>query len=472
MLFNSWQFLLLFLPSTLILFYLPVLRNYQWLVLILAGFIFYAMNHIEFLCLLIVSVILNAVCSFMIGRVDRHLNKVIVAGSGVLANLSLLCFFKYGGLIYKTFFSWDLSGEWILTIPLPIGISFYTFQGISLLFDTLQNNKLKECLEHLSFREHFVKTVFFLSFFPHSLAGPIVKSHYFFPQIGLKKFEDIKIVYALKLLILGYFFKIVIADNIQNYTSYIQYPVFIEMGSIQLFTMMIGYSIQIFADFAGYSLIAIGVAALFGYSLPSNFNFPYISQSFREFWQRWHMSLSMWLREYLYFPLGGSRRGKFRTYFNLFIVMLLGGLWHGAAWNYLIWGGVHGCLLALERGLFNPREWDNDQRILLRIVRTVIVFLIVSWAWLFFKLSNMNDAFLYSYLIVHQAINGNVGGHTLPILYILIYGMPVALYHIGYKLNVTGFESWKKVEPMVYALMLLLIFINGGTSNAFVYFQF
>lgn len=340
MLFNSQEFILLFLPLTLLIYYLPVFRKVQVYILILSGFIFYGYNHLEFLGLLILSGVFNAITSYFTQQAENIGTRKCIAFSGVVFNLTLLAAFKYGKLLYTTFGGTD-GMEWILLLPLPIGISFYTFQGISLLVDVMKNDHNYFAERRLDFKTHFIHTVFFISFFPHSVAGPIVKSYYFLPQIKEKHLGDINFTKIFKILILGFFLKTVIADNIQNYTFWMAYPYFTYLSTAELFIMMIGFSIQIFADFAGYSLIAIGIAALYGYHLPDNFNFPYVSQTFKEFWKRWHMSLSAWLQEYLYFPLGGNRKGKVRTYINLMLVMLLGGLWHGAAWNYLAWGGVH-----------------------------------------------------------------------------------------------------------------------------------
>lgn len=182
-----------------------------------------------------------------------------------------------------------------------------------------------------SLREHAGRTILFISFFPHLIAGPILKANDFYPQISHKKFNQINWERSFKTLVLGYFFKMVVADNLMDFTSSIIYPEY--QSSLTLLAMLFGYSFQIFADFAGYSLIAIGLAKLFGYNLMENFNFPYISSSFKEFWKRWHISLSTFLMEYLYFPLGGNRKGKVRTYINIMTTMILGGLWHGAAWS-------------------------------------------------------------------------------------------------------------------------------------------
>lgn len=480
MLFNSFNFLCIFLPITLLLYYgLPSVcaGGGQLSVLMLAGFVFYACNHLEFLVLLIASGLINGCFSYWAQSSAYITQRRFFALAGVVLNLCLLGFFKYGKLIYGTFFTIGNSGDWILALPLPIGISFYTFQGISLLIDVMRNDHNYFAERRMDFRRHLTQTVFFLSFFPHSVAGPIVKSYYFLPQIERKYFRDIAYERVFKILILGFFLKVVVADNIQNYTFWIAYPYFLSAGSVQLLVMMIGYSVQIFADFAGYSLIAIGIAALFGYHLPDNFNFPYVSASFREFWRRWHMSLSAWLREYLYFSLGGNRKGKVRTYVNLMLVMVLGGFWHGAAWNYLAWGGVHGALLAVERFFMNTQagscfmSWESRNKII-KFSHWAIVFLLVSWAWLFFKLPEFSQALAYTKAMFTVWTTGNLGINEVT-FFCLIYSLPVLAYHLIYYYELPQrIKFWKKCEPVMYALLLLLIFGNGGTSNAFIYFQF
>lgn len=475
MLFNSFEFLVVFLPITLCIYYLPCLRKYQLCTLIISGFVFYAFNHLEFLCLLIISAILNAFVSFFVIHQNDHTKRKILALSGVLVNLSLLGVFKYGSLIYQSFFEVNPLGEWLVALPLPIGISFYTFQGISLLIDVFKKDReLLANSNRQNLWKHVLHTTFFISFFPHSIAGPIVKAYTFLPQIEMKFFSDIPMTKAFCILMQGYFLKTVIADNIQDYTFWMIYPYFLEQSSITLLIMMFAFSVQIFSDFAGYSLIAIGIAILFGYRLPENFNFPYISESFSEFWRRWHMSLSAWLKEYLYIPLGGNRKGEVRTYINLMIVMLLGGMWHGAAWNYLFWGGVHGIALAIERLYFHSRfssliEKNINQRFL-SIIRILFVFTIVSWAWLFFKLPNFEHAILYTKAIF---MNVNKPSSFGVIIYSIIYSVPVLAYHIWYLWRSTPIvQKIRKYRVAIYAIMMFLIICNGGNSDAFIYFQF
>lgn len=463
MLFNSYPFVG-FLLVTLFVYYLPFARRFQLLSLILASFYFYAFLKPILLVLLLASILFNTSVSWVL---ERNSPKRWVT-LGVIFNLLLLCFFKYASLIAKTFIDESSSNDlssFILSIPLPIGISFYTFEGISLLVDSYRGKTSSTKVTGKTFIEHLIETTHFVSFFPHLIAGPILKAHDFYPQIKTKYLKDIDWNSAFKNVVIGFFLKMVVADNLKEYTGYMSYPYFENLSSPTLIILMLGYSCQIFADFAGYSLIAIGIAKLFGYDLPTNFNYPYISQSFSEFWQRWHISLSTWLKEYLYIPLGGNRNGNNRTYLNLFLVMLLGGLWHGAGWNYAVWGMIHGVALGLERLLITSKEGSTTW---LKCLRVGMVFLIVTIAWLFFKLPNFTQALLYI-----QKMGTNWHLPFIPGIrevYVLIFCMAVALYHLYYLWK--GERQFPKLEMILLAIMLFFIMTNSGFQGDFIYFQF
>jgi alginate O-acetyltransferase complex protein AlgI len=457
MLFNSYPFLLL-VVITFLLYYLPPLKKYQVYVLILSSFTFYAYHKPILLLLLIVSAGINSLTSYWV-LYNPFLNRKSIASIGVVSNLFILAFFKYSPLFSTTFFAKNQDiEEFLLSIPLPIGISFYTFQGIS--FE-------KKHYIPKSFRQHLKNTFLFISFFPQLIAGPIVKARDFLPQIVPKYLKEINREKVFKDLVLGYFLKMVVADNLKDFTFWIEYPYFQEYKTIDLIMMLFGYSSQIFADFAGYSLIAIGLAGLFGYQLRDNFNFPYIASSFKDFWKRWHISLSSFLMEYLYFPLGGSKKGKARTYINLFIVMALGGLWHGAAWSYMIWGFTHGLFLAMERFIFdkfkiNPSRFNN-------IFYSFFVFTVVTFAWLLFKLPDFSHVLLYIKTIF---TNASFSFSKTLFLNIFIFSLPVYIYH--FRKIFTSISKQKTVDYryVAYAIMIFLIISNSGTSGAFIYFQF
>lgn len=473
MLFNSWMFVGLVIV-TLVVYYLPFLRRWQLYVLLISSFLFYAYDNLWLLLLLIASALINAVSSYgaMYSKKSR-----IYATVGVVVNLCLLAMFKYGGLISTSFFDKEAGiGHFLCTLPLPLGISFYTFSGISLVVDAYRGRyDVAESGERPPFIGHCKKTLLYICFFPKLLAGPIAKSKEFFSEIAPKTFNQIDWQFVFKSLVVGYFLKMVIADNLKDFTFWMAYPYFEYRGTGSLLLMVFGYSIQIFADFAGYSLIAIGIAALLGYRLPTNFHFPYISSSFREFWKRWHITLSQFLMSYLYISLGGNRKGKARTYLNLLFTMMLGGLWHGAAWSYLVWGTYHGLCLVVERMVCGRREnciqIGHLQR-LSHYLSIALVFTLVSIGWLLFMLPNFNEAVLYVKCVFSNF--GSVIFIDPKLLPIGIYAIPVILYHFIYCYHD---KRWMqryvlRFDYVFYGIMLFLILTNSGSANSFVYFQF
>ncbi len=470
MLFTSFPFLVLVL-ITVLLYYLPPFRRWQPLLIILASFVFYSWESPYLLTLLVVSIVINVVTSYLIARGDPARQK-FWAVMGVVLNLGVLLFFKYSPMFAKTFFGGDHGtiGHFLMTIPLPIGISFFTFQGISLVVEVYRSKQPNDPFGYpemvpASFREHLKNTMLFKTFFPNLVAGPIIKAHEFYPQIHAKLWRDLPWETAFRALVTGYFLKMVIADNLKDSTFWIAYPYFLNESSVTLATLLFGYSMQIFADFAGYSLIAIGLAALFGYTLPQNFNYPYISRSFAEFWRRWHISLSTWLREYLYLPLGGNRKGSVRTYFNLFIVMFLGGLWHGAGWSYAVWGTFHGLALAVER-LVSKRVKLPDHPVV-AVLQAVSVFSFVTLAWLLFKLPDFAHVIAYLGAMVENRAVTNLSH----VSHVLFYSAPVVAYY-GWHLLKRRFASAARAEYLLLGVMLAAILLDSGTAGAFIYFQF
>ena len=475
MLFTNPEFVGLVLITAL-LYYSPLCRRWQVPVLIGASLSFYAYGQANLLWLLLLSVSINIVSSYLVvyGRLGL---RRFHATWGVVANLSILLFFKYGPLLGHTFLPpASAAGAWLVSLPLPIGISFFTFQGISLVVDTYSNRDLPayRSLIARNILKHAQTVLFFKAFFPQLVSGPIVKAHFFLPQISTKRLSDVRWEYCFRTLVLGYFLKMVVADNLKDHTILMTYPYFEGLSSFTLIMLLLGYSMQIFADFAGYSLIALGLAALFGYQFPINFNFPYISASFAEFWRRWHISLSSFLREYLYIPLGGNRHGQVRTYLNLLATMVLGGLWHGAAWSYAVWGLAHGLALAVER--FVGDRIDRRRVAGWRVVRGLVVFGYVTLAWLLFRLPDFSHVLAYLRALV---VNLHKPHDTLTIWFIGCYTIPVLLYHLHYLLRertlraANGLYSrFQTGEMVTFGLLLFLIITNKGSSGTFIYFQF
>ena len=479
MYFTSFEFGAFFL-ATFILYYLPITRRCQVELLIAASLVIYWLEAGNFLILLVLSSATTALLSY---RLTGARGRYWTAFLGVAGNLLVLGFFKYKSLFLPGAPAADSAGDiWTLLLQagLPVGISFYTFHGISLIVDTYRDpTPLLGATGRLRWR-HLVKTLFYMSFFPQLVAGPIAKGKFLFPQIGPKRFADIAWQPALDCVIRGYFLKSVLADNLQQFTAPMGVPAaWSGETSVHLFAMMLAYSAQIYADFAGYSLIAIGLGKLLGYELPQNFNNPYLSASFAEFWRRWHMSLSSWLRDYLYIPLGGNRRGALRTYANLFIVMALGGLWHGAAWKFAVWGIWHGTALMVERALqqFLPVPSDGRLgRILappLYLVRMLAVFSYVTFGWLLFKLDSFTDVLHYLSRMFEFSLSGSYNGIVDSKVMLELTAVTL-LYQIGTELSArTAFSAvLRPTKTVILAAMTVFILFGGGDRNAFIYFQF
>ncbi|HEU0162954.1 MAG TPA: MBOAT family O-acyltransferase [Rhizomicrobium sp.] len=470
MLFTDAGFFL-FLAVVFAGYYLPR-TNGAWQIgwLLAASLFFYAYNEPWLLSLLLISAAITIFTSQQVMSAKSLAAKRGWAGLGVAANMSLLAFFKYAGFLYLAAFRReDGIGHFLLAIPLPIGISFYTFHGVSLLIDLLRMGPgIVRPQQDGNNAIYGVRSLLYLTFFPQLIAGPIVKAREFFPQIHRHDFRDINWPAACQALLIGYFLKSVIADNLQEQTFWLEYPYFTGLSALNLLVLLFGYSIQIFADFAGYSLIAIGLARLFGYELPENFRFPYIAETFSEFWTRWHISLSTWLREYLYIPLGGNRKGRGRTYLNLMTVMLLGGLWHGAAWSYAAWGTWHGMALMLER-LASGAAFYQSGAAIVRAIRMALVFSVVTAGWLLFKLPDFSQVLQFvATLKTNLHIRPTLGGPMM----ILLYCSPVVAYHIHYLRQRACPVSLHGLRPAVFGLMLVMIALNSGPGAAFIYFQF
>ncbi|OCK58330.1 MBOAT family O-acyltransferase [Bradyrhizobium sp. LMTR 3] len=455
MTFTSWQFGI-FVTVVFGLYYLPVLRTFQVHLLVLASLFFYGYGQLELLPMLAIAVLGTHL--FLTLALRR---RTIWLPIGIAFNLTLLAFFKYK-LLFVTPTAATLSNipaiDFLLRLPLPIGISFFVFHNISLLVDLTRRAEKPP--------PNLTSVFLYIIFFPQLVSGPIMQAANFMPQIKPKFLVDVEFVEAAKWTITGYFFKVYVANNLNTMTTYMDFPFYETVQWHDKWLLLILYSSQIYADFFGYSSIAVGLGRLFGYRLPENFNLPYISASFSEFWTRWHISLSSWLRTYLYIPLGGNRCGELRTYLNLMIVMGLGGLWHGAGLSYLTWGLLHGGLLVIERPFAGTLNAANSTT--LRAVRVTFVFLCVSILWIFFKLPNFEQATAYlSGMFTH-----NNSPRTVHLSYALaaLYTGPVIVQHLVPKALLARLTA--NAEPYLYGLMVALMYVEAGPDAAFIYFQF
>jgi alginate O-acetyltransferase complex protein AlgI len=457
--FTSWQFAV-FVLVVLAIYYLPFVRRFQVYILVIASLFFYGFGQPQLLALLALAVF--GTYFILVMAMER---RVVWLPVGITFNLALLAFFKYKFLFVDPSapsFSGVGAIDFLLKLPLPIGISFFVFHNISLLIDITKRAGPTPSLSDV---------FLYIIFFPQLVSGPITRAENFLPQIQLKALGDVPFVDAAKWIVTGYFFKLFVANNLNTMTTNMDYPLYQTLKTSDRWLCLFLYSYQIYADFFGYSAIAIGLGLLFGYRLPINFNLPYISRSFSEFWTRWHISLSTWLRIYLYIPLGGNRHGQLRTYVNLMIVMGLGGLWHGAGLSYLAWGLLHGLFLVVERPLLPAIERlaaVGFLRHAVRAVRVSVIFFCISFAWVFFKLPNFDHAIYYlSGMMIDQLPTAQV--HIYRGL-ALVYALPVLIQHIA---SPGWFTAPRiRLEPYLYGAMAAVMLVEAGPDTVFIYFQF
>jgi alginate O-acetyltransferase complex protein AlgI len=396
----------------------------------------------------------------------------------ILLNLGILIFFKYSNFFIlnfnylNNFFFTKSEIAKPLLVLLPPGISFYTFQSVAYILDVYKN-KIKP-------EKSFLNYSLFLGFFPQLVAGPIVNSAQFLPQlrkIDFFQFGEINLKKSIYFIMLGFFKKSVIADNISVIVDLCYNKDFTSsMSSFSLFVGMISYSIQIYMDFSGYSDMAIGLALFFGINLPENFRFPYLAKSITEFWRSWHITRSNWLKDYLYIPLGGSKLSNFYTYRNLLITMLLGGLWHGANWNFILWGGLHGIFLSVDRIFQSYANFKYlEENPFFNIIRILFVFLLVSLIWVFFRAPNISIAIEYIQVMFQFKSGIELGYTKLNLFYSIL-----ALFILG---NFFGKKFGSRIEKIledelrlgilfIISVLLILFVLLSGELKPFIYFVF
>ncbi|MFQ5740868.1 MAG: MBOAT family O-acyltransferase [Acidobacteriota bacterium] len=469
MLFHSWVFWIFFL-SVLPLFYLAPLR-WGRIVLLVASYVFYMWWNPKFIVLILASTVVDYTAGRLMPGASRRTRRLLLVMS-LSANLVLLGFFKY----YNFFCSsvaqaLGLAKEaFLLRITLPVGISFYTFQSMSYTIDVYWG-RLKPL-------RNFTDFALFVAFFPQLVAGPIVRARQFLPQLrSWKAPTATRFQEGLSLVLIGLNKKMVFADHFAKVADAYFQDVAGNPGWITAWTGTLAFAMQILFDFSGYTDIARGCAQLMGFHFPVNFNRPYLAANISDFWRRWHISLSSWLRDYLYIPLGGNRRGPGRTHLNLMITMLLGGLWHGASWNFVVWGGYHGLLLSLFRVAKKRARpgwgWLQSVRPLLTGLATAINFLLVLFGWVFFRATSFQDA-----VHVFTSMSAfHIPGENLlsPGLWLMV-GVSVVLALWEEYGQVTGRilsgPAWLRVVFYTLAFLTLELFSVTDEQIPFVYFQF
>jgi D-alanyl-lipoteichoic acid acyltransferase DltB (MBOAT superfamily) len=483
-LFNSLSFLI-FLPVVYVLYWFvcrKTLRS-QNLLMLAASYFFYGWWSWKFLALLALSTLLDYVYGFSVASSNRRKAKIFLWLS-VANNLGILGVFKY-----YNFFATQLDSGLqhlglhvnltLLNVALPIGISFYTFHGMSYVFDIFRGKQKPV--------SNFVDYAVFVSFFPLLVAGPIERANHLLPQVQRRRlFSNSQAVEGCRLIVWGMIKKVVIADSLAGMVNH-AFNNYEHMTGVSLILSAIAFSFQIYGDFSGYSDIAIGTAKLFGFELLSNFKFPYFSRDIAEFWRRWHISLSSWFRDYLYIPLGGSKEGKSKAVRNTFIIFVVSGFWHGASWNFIIWGGIHACLflplLLSNRNRKHAGSVVAEDRLLpnFKEVRQMLMtFTFVTIAWVFFRAHGLEQAVGYLKQIV---VSFRHPGQILFIpdeLSAFIYIIPMLILDWGFrrderKLHLgISLAIARPVRLALYNFLVLLIayYIIKSSSQQFIYFQF
>ena len=469
MLFTSgtfWALFLVFMPVY------ALLRNRLWYMLTLVAafsLYFYYKSSGWFVLLLTATSFIDWTVSRLVARTDTRWKRRMLVTLSITVSLSVLGFFKYAN-----FFLWNwnmmVEGNFQpLDIILPVGISFYTFQSISYVADVYKGRVAPTA----TWLEYF----FFLSFFPALVAGPIVRADYFIPQIRARYHATRTELYtALWMILTGIIKKAVIADYISQYNDLIfSNPT--GYSGFESLMGIIGYTMQIYCDFSGYSDMAIGLAMIMGFRLSPNFNFPYKSKNLTEFWRRWHISLSSWLRDYVYIPLGGNRRGTLRTYVNNFLTMLIGGLWHGAAWKFIFWGAMHGLGLAVHKATM-PLTRRLPDRWWIKALGWSITMIYVSLLWVFFRADSWTD----SWLIIKNILTDFSLDYLPPFLHvrstwIIMMAVIITAHALPTRtVNKAGMmfvrSPWSVKLIIFLTVIQLVLEFKGEDVAPFIYFQF
>jgi alginate O-acetyltransferase complex protein AlgI len=470
MLFNSLHFVIFFLIVLALNQCLRALPTMQKCMLLLASYYFYGQWHWEYLLLIWFSTIVDYLIGLQLPRSTNPKRLVIIS---VIVNLGFLAIFKYANWLIASFNGGAdaLGAVWHITpidLLLPVGISFYTFQSLSYTIDVYRGV--------MEPRRQLLDYALAVAFFPQLEAGPIVRAREFFIELdGPRNVALSDVQRALVLIAFGFVKKMVFADTLAGFVD----PVFDHPEGAYFWDTLLGiyaFAFQIYCDFSGYTDIAIGCALLLGIGFPQNFNYPYIAESLQDFWRRWHMTLSRWLRDYLYIALGGNRRGEARTLANLMITMLLGGLWHGASWNFVIWGGLHGGYLVLERVVLQRLPFWQSPALPMRVLRWLLTFHLVCFAWIFFRAKTL----VASVAVIGNLLHGAAGAiqdfsqqHHLGLALLLI-ALMLSQFIGGYghlKQRLSEDRGTRFAAAMTLILLALILF-TPGKNIPFIYFQF
>lgn len=469
MVFSSLTFIFLFLPLVFIGYFSSPSLRLKNVFLLLTSLIFFAWGGVAYTLLLAISITINYAFGIWI---SSSLNRrKLITILGLLANIILLGYFKYWNFFIENFNSLnELIG--FKSIPhkeiiLPIGISFYTFQAMSYLMDVYWKST--------PVQKDISKLALYIALFPQLIAGPIVRYHDINKQLANRNHSFNRFYSGLQLFILGLSKKVLIANTLGAKVDQIMSENFVFVDASLAWVGIIFYSLQIYFDFSGYSDMAIGLGRIFGFDFLENFNFPYIAKGIKNFWRRWHISLSSWFRDYLYIPIGGSRKGNILTYRNLLIVFFVTGFWHGASWNFVVWGMIHGLFILIERKW--AKLFDKMPAFILHIYTVLVVVI----AWVFFRIEDLSDAWLYLKTMFGFGISKV--DHAL---FVHVWDTKLVLIFIIAILASAGFFNWIKrffeKNTLLYHVSSSILFISGfilcimhlfaNTYNPFIYFRF
>ena len=479
MTFNSIEFLI-FYPIVLLLYFL-LPRVARWPMLLIASYFFYAYYSPSLALLILGTTFVSWICAMFIERIDKRIVRISLLTVALVVCLGVLFFYKYFDFLSESIASLFGRDPIMLGLILPVGISFYTFQTLSYVIDVYRGEVKTE--------KNFFFYALFVSFFPQLVAGPIERPSNLIPQLKeTHKFSWDNFSAGGKLMLLGFFKKICVADLIAPYVNAV-YNNAGEASSITVIIATILFALQIYCDFSGYTDIAIGCARIMGIRLMKNFDHPYRAETIKEFWARWHISLSGWFRDYLYIPLGGNRCRKWRHLLNIFIVFLVSGLWHGAAWTFVIWGALHGIyqiignLTYKKRNLLLSKVGLSERSLGVRILRRAVTFALVCFAWVFFRANSVGDAFLLikNLFTLHTSLSESIEYLGLSLINILLVIASLIVLIIldslvTYEGGDDGSDAITLGGSFVYVIWVILIvwllLFSKDMISTFIYFAF
>lgn len=454
MVFSSLTFLFIFLPITLLAYYLC--RDIKWknIILLAASLVFYAWGEPVYIILMLISIFFN----YYIGKdIEEGGHKKSALVFGIVINILILGYFKYSGFVIDTLNKIpgiNLAGH---KLPLPIGISFYTFQAMSYIIDVYRGGSKAQ--------KSFLPFAVYIMMFPQLIAGPIVRYEDIAGQLNVRRFSGREFGKGVVIFVKGLAKKVILANCIG--ALHAEILGIADRGALAAWIGAFAYTMQIYNDFSGYSDMAIGLGKMLGFNFPKNFDRPYASTSITEFWRRWHISLGTWFREYLYIPLGGNRKGAARQVINLLIVWMLTGLWHGASWNFVVWGLYYGVLLIIEKFAF-----AKVRKKLPVFVNWLITFLLVVIGWVFFFSNTLGEAVTYIGTMFGAGGAGTAGMswfYVLGYALLMVLGILPALFDSGEYVRVPKAIKW---IACVLLFVLSVAFLVSESYNPFLYFRF